>query len=439
MSPPTEYFTQDRRSFMRSSPFITCGVIAAAAALGMPINSSQAQPVNPVYTTTVVDSTTGDNEFIFGSFRYWDVDAGSDSYQTDLYERPTAQGFQPVNGRYAVNEYLAYIDIERAQFGFDERFMYVQIDVVGRDKRTQDGVNTIEGLQGRYGVRFGANPDGRNSIYLIADQPESASIPNTAWTLAKTEGFRDTDMDVGGRGGPIHGQPGPSGLSVTKVDNLLEEYGLNGYDEQFIQTDGLLLNGQIPVLWQRVNPMDNTVVELALDYVAAGLSRADLEAITYLHFEAQTGDLADPQLGLWNDKFTGIEAGSPNPGIGTDNEFGTQGLGSINGVDTVRAGTITPPPPPPELGACCVGQVCTLVVAADCGAVGGIFAGVGTACESATCCAADFDGNGVLAIADVFAYLGAFFAGDLSADRDGNGVVEITDIFQYLIEYFAGC
>lgn len=425
---------------MRMSSSKLVSSIAASAVLTGLAGAALAQPTNPpVYSTTVVDAVTGDNAFMFGQFRYWDVDPGADSYQNDIYERPTAQGFQPVGGRYAVNEYLAYIDIELARFGFDDRFVYVQIDLVGRDKRTQDGVNTIEGLQGRYGVRFGTNADGRNSIYLIADQPESAAIPNTAWTLAKTEGFRDTDQDVGGRGGPIHGRLGPSGLTVTKVDNHLEEQGLNGYDEQFIQTDGLLLNGQIPVLWQRVNPSDNTIVELALDYVAAGLRRADLEAITYLHFEAQTGSVADPSLGLWNDKFTAIEAGSPNPGIGSDNEFGTQGTGAISGVDTVRAGSVTPPPPPAETGACCIGSVCSTLTAGDCAAAGGAFAGVGTTCLPASCCRADFDGNGVLNIADIFGFITAYFAGSPTADWDGNGTLEIADLFMFITTYFVGC
>lgn len=417
----------------------TGAALAALIACGQA--TALAQPGTPVYSTHITDATTGDNAFIAGGFRYWTVDAGADSYQNDFYERPCAQGFQFIGTRYAINEYFAYIDIERASFGFDDRFMYVRIDVVGRDKRTQDGVNTIEGLAGRYAVRFGADPDGRNSTYLIADQPEFAAIVNTQWTLNKTEGFRDTDRDVGGRGGPIHGRSGPSGLNVTKVDNPLEEYGLNGYDQILIQTDGVTANGQVPALWQRVNPNDNTVVELALDYTVVGLTRADLEAIRYLHFEAQLGEVADPQLGLWNDKFTGIEAGSPNPGIGTDNEFGTQGTGSISGVDTVRAASVTPPPPPPPptSGACCVGSTCSQLEAAACSTAGGEFGGVGTVCTAASCCVSDFDGNGTITVGDVFAYLNAFFASDPAADVNGDGVVSAQDLFAFLIAFFAGC
>lgn len=407
------------------SPLVLCAGQAAA------------QPVTPVYSTTVQDASTSDNAFMFGGFRYWTIDAGADSYQNDVYERPTAQGFQLIGSQYAVNEYLAYIDITEARFGFDNRYLYASIKVAGRTKQTQDGVNTIEGLKGRYGVRFGADPDGRNSTYLIADQAESASIPNTAWTLAKTEGFRDTDQDVGGRGGPIHGQGGPSGLNVTKIDNIVEEFGLNGYDQQIISTDGLTVAGQFPVLWQRVNPTDNTVVEIALEYARVGLTRADLEAITYLHFEAQTGSVADPQLGLWNDQFTGIEAGSPNLGIGTDNEFGTQGLGAISEVDTVRTTPVVTPPP--DSGACCTGTACSITTASGCAAAGQIFRGVGVACSPLACCTADFDSSGVLDIMDVFGYLTEFFSSGPRADFNADGRLDIADVFGYLTAYFAGC
>ncbi len=412
--------------------------VAGLASVAAISHSADAQPTAaPAYSVTAIDAQTGDNAFQFGGFRYWTIDAGADSYQNDLYERPTAQGFQLVNGVYAVNEYLSYIDITEAKFGFDNRFLYASIKVAGRTKQTQDGVNTIEGLQGRYGIRFGVDPDARNSYYLIVDQPESASVVNTVWTLAKTEGYRDTDRDVGGRGGPIHGEPGPSGLNVTKTDNILEEQGLNGYDQQIITTDGLTVVGQRPVLWQRVNPADNTVVEIALDYVTLGLLRSELEAIQYLHFEAQTGSVADPQFGLWNDQFTGIEAGSPNLGIGTDNQFGTQGLGAITEVDTVRAAVVVVPPP--DSGACCTGTACTITTAAACSAAGQTFLGLNSACAPLVCCEANFDGNGTLDVADIFAFVNAYFGGSPSADFNGDTLVDIADIFAFINAYFAGC
>ena len=54
-------------------------------------------------------------------------------------------------------------------------------------------------------------------------------------------------------------------------------------------------------------------------------------------------------------------------------------------------------------------------------------------------CAADFDGNGVHEVPDIFAFLSAWFGGDLAADMDGNGANEVPDIFQFLSIWFAGC
>ncbi|MCU0689030.1 MAG: hypothetical protein MUE97_04735 [Phycisphaerales bacterium] len=374
-------------------------------------------PTTPVYTSTFNDAVTADNALVVAGTRFYSVDAGADSYQNDIYERPIAQGFNLVGTQYVASEYFAYIDITQAKFGFDNRFIYVAIDLAGLDKRTADGVNTIEGLQARYGFRFGLNADGRNSYYIQVDQPQQASLPNTLWTLQKTEAYRDTDQDVGGRGGPIHGNPGPSGLTVTKVANILEEQGLNGWDQQVIQSDGLTTIGLFPALWQRVSPTDNTVVEIALDYTRLGLTRANIESIAYLHFEAQTGDLANPGYGLWNDQFTGIEAGSPNLGIGTDNEFGTQGLGAISGVDSLRGTlTIAPPPPPPA-------------------------------------CLADIAGanqstvpDGVLTSDDVIRFIGWYFGNDTRADIAGinqsstpDGQLTADDIIRFITLYFAGC
>jgi len=54
-------------------------------------------------------------------------------------------------------------------------------------------------------------------------------------------------------------------------------------------------------------------------------------------------------------------------------------------------------------------------------------------------CAADFDGNGVREVADIFAFLSAWFADGPGADFDGNGTREVPDIFAFLSAWFAGC
>lgn len=53
-------------------------------------------------------------------------------------------------------------------------------------------------------------------------------------------------------------------------------------------------------------------------------------------------------------------------------------------------------------------------------------------------CIADFDGSGAATVQDVFAYLNAWFAGDVRTDLDGDGV-GVQDIFSFLNAWFAGC
>lgn len=50
---------------------------------------------------------------------------------------------------------------------------------------------------------------------------------------------------------------------------------------------------------------------------------------------------------------------------------------------------------------------------------------------------ADFNQDGVVNPADIFAFLAAYFAGDSRADMNGSGALEVSDIFAFLNEYFA--
>ncbi|MCW5935089.1 MAG: PEP-CTERM sorting domain-containing protein [Fimbriimonadia bacterium] len=298
-----------------------------------------AQPSSPVYFQTFHDAVTGTNSYNHSGQRYWYVTPGADKYQNDVYERPTVQNYANRGGHYSTHEYFEYLDITRASVGFDSQFLYVSISMFGRNKSTSDGTNSPVGLVERYGFRFGADPNGRNSRLLVVDQPELASSPNTVFSRLKTFGYRDTNGDVGGRG-VVNG--GATGLNVTKSDNPLEESGMTGYNQGFI-SDGRLSNNTT-VLWARIAPGDVNTVEMALDYVALGLNVNDLMATQYLEFEAIKGGPKDPANYLWNDKYTKSEAGSPNPGMGGLSEFGTQGLGNIYELDTLRGGYIVPEP-----------------------------------------------------------------------------------------------
>jgi hypothetical protein len=50
---------------------------------------------------------------------------------------------------------------------------------------------------------------------------------------------------------------------------------------------------------------------------------------------------------------------------------------------------------------------------------------------------ADFDGNGSIGVPDIFAYLSAWFAGDVRADVDGIAGIGVPDIFAFLSLWFA--
>lgn len=54
-------------------------------------------------------------------------------------------------------------------------------------------------------------------------------------------------------------------------------------------------------------------------------------------------------------------------------------------------------------------------------------------------CAADFNGNGTLEVADIFAFLNAWFAGSPAANFDGINGLQVADIFAFLNAWFAGC
>ncbi len=54
-------------------------------------------------------------------------------------------------------------------------------------------------------------------------------------------------------------------------------------------------------------------------------------------------------------------------------------------------------------------------------------------------CPADFDGNGNVAVPDIFAFLSAWFAQDPRADFDDDGTIAVPDIFAFLSAWFAGC
>jgi len=56
--------------------------------------------------------------------------------------------------------------------------------------------------------------------------------------------------------------------------------------------------------------------------------------------------------------------------------------------------------------------------------------------EIPSACRADWDRNGAVQVADIFAFLASWFAGN--GDYNGNGVNEVSDIFAFLADWFSG-
>lgn len=350
-----------------------------------------AQPLNPVYSQSFADCTTGDNVFSAGGSLFWTVDGGCDVYQVDLYERPTIQEYKPVAGKFASKEYFEYLDLAGAKIGLDDTYLYVSLDTVGRNNITSGGSVIEQGMVARYGFRFSTDPDGRFGVLITADQPELKIFPNTTYGNIGLFGYHDTNGDVGGAA-----SSGPTGLTVTNTDNPNENSGLNGFDEAFI-SDGVA-NGVQPVVWARLSPGDNTVVEFALDYQAIGYTKTEMQNLKYFDVEATSGGTGGPGTYLWNDSNENVEAGSPNPGPGGQtSEFGTEGLKNIYEVDTLRVSA------------------------------------------AGTACVPDFNGDGALTIDDFIVYQTFFAIGDPSADVDGDGALTISDFITFQTLFAIGC
>jgi hypothetical protein len=123
---------------------------------------------------------------------------------------------------------------------------------------------------------------------------------------------------------------------------------------------------------------------------------------------AQGAAYAFTRLGtaFWSDMADGpIGGGSVASGTGSS----TLGLSNVQAPQTVR---------------CRVGN--------DCGTVNSDAADLRIK-------TADFNGNGVRSVQDIFDFLAAYFSHDPRADFNASGVISVQDIFDFLAAYFSGC
>ncbi|MBY0262750.1 MAG: proprotein convertase P-domain-containing protein [Phycisphaerales bacterium] len=150
-----------------------------------------------------------------------------------------------------------------------------------------------------------------------------------------------------------------------------------------------------------------------------------------------------------SERFTDVFNGQPASGTWTltFSDYAAGDTGTLTGW-TLRLTQGTAPNCAPATIVCCRGVTCAVIAAVDCTAPAGV--GIsqipGTTCAGqsaivAGCCYADFNKSGVKDVADIFAYLSAWFANSPFSDvgGDGTGTRDVSDIFQFLSAWFAGC
>jgi len=121
---------------------------------------------------------------------------------------------------------------------------------------------------------------------------------------------------------------------------------------------------------------------------------------------------------------------------------------SCTGTYTIGQACGPTNPCTPSTQVCCRGVTCAIIDPALCIAPPGIGISTvtGTTCAGqsaifAGCCYADFNKSGVKDVADIFAFLSAWFANSPFSDvgGDGTGTRDVSDIFQFLSAWFVGC
>ena len=310
--------------------------------------TARAAPTTPTYIVKFNDAVTGDNEFKSVNTHYWFVNTGADSYQNDVYERPTIQNYEKVTATEKVGSdselmvgnsysatgssdptYFGYLDIVKGYAGYDSKYMYFGIELFSIDKVGDNGNHTSDfGESSYYRIRISEDPEGAGGLMLSGEAAADYQKSQYAgWNKEKASGYLDTNRDVGG----------PGGITVTNEN----PGSMNGFENKEI-SDGQLVGGsKADVLWTRyaTSSEGRPVVEFAFDYITFNnhFSQYSLNPLDIqdLVFEANRGT-KDNQNYLWNDKWKLSEAGTP---YDPDNE-----PQNVYELDTLRGGCIIPAP-----------------------------------------------------------------------------------------------
>ncbi len=221
------------RSARSVRPSRLLGPLAAVAlATALAVVPARAQTPNPVYFVTAQDAVTGDNTpqvFTVNGVTCTvsapcllpdEVGPGGgavDSYQADIYERPTSlgQGSQS-------SFYHGEIDIVQSSVGFDDSFLYYRFTLYSGP------------LTAKYGFEINFDADNSGDMFVEVDDPAD-KVPGT-WETSHITAYVDTDNSVGGAT-----PGGPDGPGV-----------INGYENKVYNTG----NNQFPG-----NPGGNSAIQ----------------------------------------------------------------------------------------------------------------------------------------------------------------------------------
>ena len=262
---------------MKASKWVPC-------ALGLAVILAwSAAEAAPTYLYTFQDAVTGDNNTYIdqtNNIRRWDVDAGSDDYTREVYERPQDNNFKydSNTGRYGTTKYYQNLDIVSAKYGHDDAYMYAKLTMYGLGFQTDDGsggihTDTGDSLAYNYGIRIADDIDGKNGYFFRVINPASNSTG--AFATQGTQGWRDGTTGANGDVG------GPSGRFV------FSEGGGNGYDSAVSSEDGIVEARR-----------NGTMIELQIDYTQLGLTLEDVLALQHIEFEANIGSAIELELYL---------------------------------------------------------------------------------------------------------------------------------------------
>ena len=204
-----------------------------------------------------------------------------DSYDINRFERPFLQDMT----------YVADLDIASFNLGYDEKFFYVSIELVGTNPNNDIGLN--------YGVEFDTNADGFGDMILIAYPPFSAD-----WSTDNVQIVQDANRDTGG-------------LSAEKSDAPLPG---NGYDT-LIYDGGRGPDDDPDQAWVRVNAGGKATVQFAFKKSWIGTK--------FMYGVIADGGLKSIADLDYVDRFTEEEAGSP---IRSDPNYPLKALYGIDNV-----------------------------------------------------------------------------------------------------------